>query len=301
MKLLQKDNHAVLIFGLGVVGFAIFEQVKKGYSEIAGEKLNWASLEDCKDQIDVFCKTHFSKDIEQVDIIWSAGNTLFSADKQQTDADLKFFKALNLALSKTLRKLLGNKTLRYILISSAGGLFEGQTSISASSKPAPKRPYAELKLAQEDHIKAAKWIDEYAIVRLSSVYTISNLRSRMGLIPIMVSKAIKQEFISIYGTEMTIRDYVLDTDIGRYIAGLLGKPLPETVFVVDGKPHSIVEIKNMVEAITQKKVYLKYTLMKSNAENNSYARHVRADGFEPSDLATNIRLLYYNLLAGATL
>jgi len=41
--------------------------------------------------------------------------------------------------------------------------------------------------------------------------------------------------------------------------------------------------------------------MKSNAENNSYSRQVRAKGFEPSDLATNIRLLYHNLLAGATL
>ena len=301
MKLLQNHNHAVLIFGLGVVGWSIFEHLKKKFNVIASDKLDWSSIEKCRETLSSFCKNEISRETERIDIIWSAGNTLFSVDEAGAKADLKFYKTFTAVLEKALSKNLPTAQKRYVLVSSAGGIFEGQTGITSKSTPGPQRPYGELKLQQETFIEQQNWIDEYAIVRLSSVYSISNLRSRMGLIPTMVNKAIRQEFLSIYGTEMTLRDYVLDDDIGRYIARIIKDELPKKVFVIDGKPYSILEIKNMVEAITHKKVYLNYTLMKSNAANNSYSTQVRAKGFEPSDLATNIRLLYYNLLAGATL
>lgn len=301
MKLLQKNNHIVLIFGLGVVGWSIFDHIRKDFHEVASDKLDWSALENCQKTVKAFCKKELPKSAKTVDVIWSAGNTLFSVGEEQAGLDLSFFKKFTALLEKNLTANLPDAKKRYIMLSSAGGLFEGQTSITARSKLEPQRPYADLKLKQEEHIEAQSWLDEYAIVRLSSVYSISNLRSRMGLIPTMVNKSIRQEFLSIYGTEMTLRDYVLDDDIGRYVARIIHKPLPKKVFVVDGKPYSILEIKNMVEAITQKKVYLNYTLMKSNAANNSYSKQIRAEGFEPSDLATNIRLLYYNLLAGSTL
>jgi len=301
MKLLQKHNHCVLIFGLGVVGWSIFEHVSKDFDLVAEGKLDWSSIKSCEKILETFFKENLPEKIQTFDVIWSAGNTLFSVDEEGAEADLSFFKKFTTALKKSISNALPSARMRYVLLSSAGGLFEGQTGITARSQPQPQRPYAALKLKQEEFIETQNWIDEHAIVRLSSVYSISNLRSRMGLIPTMVNKAIRQEFLSIYGTEMTLRDYVLDADIGRYVAKILRGPLPRKVFVVDGKPHSILEIKNMVEAITQKKVYLSYTMLKSNAANNSYSKQVRADGFEPSDLATNIRLLYYNLLAGATL
>jgi len=301
MKLLQKNKNSVLIFGLGVVGWAIFSEISKEYKETASEKLDWQSIEACEKKIKAFCANKIPSDTQRLDIVWSAGKTLFSATPEETKKDLSFFKRFDAVLSEAVRNQIPNAKIRYILISSAGGLFEGQTGITKQSEPNPKRPYATLKLNQERYIENADWINEFSIVRLSSVYSISNLRSRMGLIPTMVNKAIRQEFLSIYGTEMTLRDYVLDEDIGRFIAHMINDPLPQKIFVVDGKPYSILEIKNLVEATTQKKVYLNYTLMKSNAENNSYSRQVRAKGFEPSYLATNIRLLYHNLLAGATL
>jgi len=300
MKLLRRHNHQVLVLGLGVVGRAIFGELKKQYVVNASGKLNWSSLSDCKQTLTNFIADHISKDSEQIDIIWSAGKSGFSASAEEADQDLRFFEAIVDFLSEKIREQAVSARQRFILISSAGGLFEGQTGISSNSEPDPKRPYGWLKLQQEAVINSHGYFDEIALVRLSSVYTISNLSSRMGLIPTMVSKAIRQDSISIYGTETTLRDYVLDEDIGRYVVGMLSDELPGTVFVIDGKPYSIAEIKNLLESISGKKVYLKYALLKSNAANMSFSQSLRARGFKPSNLPTNLRLLYFNLLSGAT-
>lgn len=298
MKLLQKHNHAVLIFGLGLVGRGIFNQLNKDFDVVAGGKLEWGSIEKCQDSVETLCKEMLSPETRNIDIIWSAGNTLFSVDAVRAKADLEFFRTLTNSLGKSLNSYLPKARKRYVLISSAGGLFEGQTGIKSGAVPRPIRPYGELKLSQEVFIKNQMWIDEYSLVRLSSVYSITNLNSRMGLVPIMMTKAIRQEVLTVYGSEMTLRDYVLDQDVGRYIAKIIRGALPEMVFIVDGKPYSILELKNMVEAITRKKVYLNYTLSTSNAANNSYSNTIRASGFEPTDMASNIRILYHNLLSG---
>ena len=301
MKLLRRHNHYVLIIGLGVVGWAAFEALENRFQTIAGDKLDWSSLEHCKMLMSDFVAQHIPDDVDQIDIIWSAGKTGFSASIDEANRDLEFFKSFVDHMSKTIKKHAASAKLRFVLISSAGGLFEGQTGITKTAEPLPQRPYGHLKLAQENHVKSHKDFDQFALLRLSSVYSISNLRSRMGLISTLVLKSIRQEFMSIYGAEMTLRDYVLDADIGRYIADMLEDPLPGTVFVIDGKPYSIAEIKNMLETVSGKKIYLSYTLTKSNAANMSFCQNIRAKGFLPSDLSTNLRLLYRNLLSGATL
>jgi len=300
MKLLRRHNHLVLIIGLGVVGKAIYEQLLSRYDEDASTKLNWSSLKDCQTTTKRLLAENVSSETQQIDIIWSAGKTGFGASQEEADHDLGFFKTFVGFLSKLVRKRAKQSKIRFVLIGSAGGLFEGQTGISRSSVPDPQRPYGQLKLEQEEYIKSIDIFDEHALVRLSSVYSVTNLKSRMGLIPTMVSKSIRQEFMSIYGTEMTLRDYVLDSDIGRYVVEMLDHPLPGTVFVIDGKSYSILEIKNMLETVSGKKVYLNYALLKSNAANMSFSQDIRAKGFNPSNLATNIRLLHLNLLSGAT-
>lgn len=301
MRLLRRHKHFVLIIGMGVVGNAAFEQLYGRFNTVAGAQLDWFSLTECQILLSDFVAKNLPKNSEQIDVIWCAGKTGFCASWDEAARDLEFFKIFVGHLAKSVRIRVCEAKLRFVLISSAGGLFEGQTCISRTAKPKPLRPYGHLKLAQEDYVKSHKLLDEFALLRLSSVYSISNLRSRMGFISTLVSKAIRQEFMPIYGTEMTLRDYVLDEDIGRYILDMLEEPLPGMVFVIDGKPYSIAEIKNMLESISGKKVYLNYALTKSNAANMSFSQNIRAKGFNPSNLATNLRLLHHNLLSGATL
>jgi len=298
MKLLVRNNHAVLVFGLGLVGSAIYTELSTRFRDVASLKLNWSSVDDCRDSINKALSKYLPPGIKRVDIIWSAGKTGFLATQDDVDADLAFFEAFNSALGKTLARRTNQTLKRYILISSAGGLFEGQTNVGKNSLPMTKRPYGDLKLRQETYIKNANWIDESVSLRLSSVYTVTNLKSRMGLIPTIVSRAIRQEFVKIFGTEMTLRDYVLDKDIGKFVSDHIDQPLPEEAFIIDGKPYSILEIKGMIERMMGKKVYLQYTLLKTNASNISFSPNIRAPGFTPSDLRTNLRVLYNNLSAG---
>lgn len=298
MKLLLRNNHAVLIIGLGLVGSAIYSEIKKRYSEIATAKINWSSLADSKAAFAKIIQDHLPRDVSKIDVIWSAGKTGFLATSDEIKTDLLFFKRVNDEIGAILLKLAPDASRRYVLISSAGGLYEGQTNVGLSSPPVTKRPYGDLKLEQENYVRDARWIDQHAILRLSSVYTVSNLSSRLGLIPTIVSRAIRQEFVTIFGTEMTLRDYVLDRDIGKYVADHIDKDMPEEGFIIDGKPYSILEIKGMIEQITGKKVYLRYTLLKSNAANISFSPNIRAANYSPSNLKTNLKILYDNLSAG---
>jgi len=298
MKLLIRDKQAVFAIGLGLVGSAVCQELTRRFTVAASEKLNWSSADDCVKTLQSVLKKHLPKDIEKVDIIWSAGKTGFLAGPDDIKTDMAFFENFNSGFLKAIHQWVKSANIRYLLISSAGGLFEGQTNVGHSSKAETKRPYGELKLAQENWIANHPKIDKHSCLRLSSVYTVSNLSSRLGLIPTIMSRALRQDVVTIFGTEMTLRDYVLDKDIGRYVAANIEKDFPETAFIVDGKPYSILEIKGLIERITGKKVYLKYTLMKTNAANISFSTNVRAAGFKASDLKTNLRVLYDNLSTG---
>ncbi len=298
MNLLIRNNHAVIIIGLGLVGSAIFEELRKRYNCTARKKLDWSSIDHCSDVINEIFNDDLPNEIDRLDIIWSAGKTGFLATENDIAVDLDLFEKFNALLRDSASQHPKTLKVRYILISSAGGLFEGQTNVGGDSNPNPRRPYGKLKLQQEAYVKIAKWIDTPVCLRLSSVYTVSNLSSRMGLIPTIVSRAIRQNFVTIFGTEMTLRDYVLDEDIGRYVSENIDKPMPEEAFIIDGKPYSILEIKGIIEHIIGKKVYLQYSLQTTNASNISFSPNINARGLNPSNLRTNLRVLYKNLLTG---
>ena len=71
------------------------------------------------------------------------------------------------------------------MISSAGGLFEGQTFCDARSAPTPQRPYGEGKLNQEQLAWGRKGDAKIHIFRPSSVYGVSP-SGRIGLVTALI-------------------------------------------------------------------------------------------------------------------
>src|SRR5262249_7810010 len=140
---------------------------------------------------------------------------------------------------------------RFHLLSSAGGLFEGQRFVDTSAKPAPRRPYGEAKLAQEE--RTAKLRPEVAtsIYRPSSVYGFSGAGGRAGLVNTLIENTRKHCPSHIFGDSDTVRDYVLASDIGNFIAGRMSLPIERsrTFLLASGKPSSTQEILKISEKV----------------------------------------------------
>lgn len=297
MHLYQNKKQYILIFGLGLVGKAISNELGKSLELKAARKLNWTSLTDCQKTISEILDTFFKDHINKLTIIWSAGKAGFSATEDQITHDLEFYRLLHDFMGPEVKERFSDCKIDYRLISSAGGLFEGQTAINQESVVEVQRPYGRLKLEQERYIASAEWVDFYSNIRLSSVYTISNTSGRLGLIPTIMKQAIQQKEITVFGAETTLRDYVLDLDIARYVSDHIdAENLPKEVFLIDGKPSTIQEIKIMIERIIGRKIYLKYKLEKTNSSHISYSPNIKPKGFNTSELNANLRLLYNQLL-----
>jgi UDP-glucose 4-epimerase len=95
----------------------------------------------------------------------------------------------------------------------------------------------------------------------------------------------------IYGDAHTIRDYVLASDIGNFVAERLVDQAygAQVFFLVSGKPSSTVEILRKVELAVGRKMYLKFDARPSNASDNSFSQDVLPTGWRPTDPDTGIR------------
>ena len=185
----------------------------------------------------------------------------------------------------------------FFFLSSAGGLFEGQKNVSHDTQPNPKRPYSILKQNQENHLLNKQLFSSIEIIRLSTVFTIENFSKRKGLIQVLMENGIKNKITNIVGNESTIRDYICDKDVARYIVSriLLGKVHQKTSYLISGKPSSIFEIRRSIEKILGKRIYITYSNVKSNAEDNSYSSAIRPTNFSTGDLKQYLKLLFLNL------
>jgi len=120
------------------------------------------------------------------EIIWSAGKVGVSSIEDECENELRFFKESIQSLLSQLYKF-NNLIIHFILISSAGGLFEGQSFINKDAKPTPKRPYRNYKLAQKKFLSTLvnSSIESKIIYRPSSVFSIHNNTGRKGLLTVL--------------------------------------------------------------------------------------------------------------------
>lgn len=307
-KLKDSNNEArvVMHFGIGLVGNAIKNSLYRLQQpqEVHNISFPWSQQAKALQSLeDIFEKTTELIDNEhtQLYIVWSAGKCGFGATTEETQAEQQLFCAVTDKMDAYVQTLPIHQTYFY-LMSSAGGLYENQSHIDSYSRPAPQRPYGFLKLQQEKHILKKQYV-KTKIFRISSVYSRYMPEGRKGLIAAMMNNCIQNRVSTIFGSANTLRDYVLDEDIGDYVAKYILAPDDDTSqiqFLIAGQPSSILKIKKYIEVISKKKSYVNYTLIKSNASNICFSPKLVPPEFHPSPLYLNLRLLYLNILNNKT-
>jgi nucleoside-diphosphate-sugar epimerase len=299
----KDDCGLLLVFGAGLIGYNVIFSLQ-GHAFFQVEMpFSWNSLKKQEEDENIIV-THLKlwgsifpdKKTKYVSIVWSAGKGGFNSSEKELENEMISFKKVICLLEK-IQEIFPNSHCFFHMISSAGGLFEGQCGVGIDSVPNPKRAYGILKLRQE-HYLLKKDIDAPKIIyRPSSVYGFSGSGRRLGLVPTLMLNAIKNKVSTIYGGMNTLRDYLFASDIGKFIVmNILNSSFKDSVFILaNGKPSTICEIIKKIEFVVNRKFYVRYELSDINSADNSYSIKTIPQCFNFTDLDTGIRKTYISL------
>jgi nucleoside-diphosphate-sugar epimerase len=225
-----------------------------------------------------------------VNIVWAAGLAGFASSRADTEAELEGFRDV-LGIAERLSERFPQARHAFHLTSSAGGLFEGQRLVSLQSIPRPRRPYGELKLAQERLLESSPAPMARLVYRPSSVYGFLGEGIRLGLVGVLARNAIRHQVSRIFGAPDSLRDYVLAADIGRFIAGQLTRTTSNTeVFLLaSGRPSAMFEMLQRVERAVGRRLYVQFDSQPCWTEHNSYRSSALPAGWRVTALDTGIR------------
>ena len=281
---------AVALFGVGLVGTAISQHlVRSGGYTYSRFPFAWdrpgmqsSQLERVLVELD---------DQRQAVFVWAAGSGGFSLTPRESASEHMAFRLVLRAAEADAM----NRSFKapFHLVSSAGGLYEGQRLIKRDTAPQPLREYGRLKLAQEaDLLQCAALTSR--IYRPTSVYGPISESGRQGLIPTLVSNGLSQTLTILVGDRQTLRDYVLVEDIGRFISGSIQNPTSGAVdpmILASGRPVTLDEIVSSVEQQLRRRVFVAVG-PPTNAQNITFHSDSSPPGFEATDLQTGIRWIY---------
>ena len=233
--------------------------------------------------------------VYDVAVVWSAGRSGFLTDKRETDAEMQSYETV-LSLLRTSMSNFPDNRYFFHLISSAGGLFEGQRNIGAKSMPSPVRPYGELKHGQEKRLIDCNEKIIKFIYRPTSVYGYIGGNQRMGLITTLINNGINNQISTIYGSLITLRDYVLNDDVGAYVAKRIfstSEGSRNICYLGSGRPCSIYEVIHIVEQELGRKIYVQFIAMSQFSNNLDIvlSPSMLPDTWKPDDIKAGVRFV----------
>lgn len=302
----------VAVFGAGLIGTAFSESVTSALAlRRRSLPLSWHQPTAQREELGVIeeevvaacCAWPPADPPRRLLILWSAGSAGFQATAALVDRELASFEAVLESTNRVARRL-PQATVAFGLISSAGGLFEGQRSVGPEAKPEPKRPYGELKLQQEGLL--AKRADRLVtrVYRLTSVYGHLAPGRRRGLIPTLILDGLRRQVTRITGRMDTLRDFIWVEDVSSFVlSDLLNATVhsgASPMILASSKPSSIHEVQQLVERILGHKLYVSYSCGAPNSEDITFSSGAAARGWLSSDLASNVRQIYLRALCRGT-
>ena len=294
------------VFGLGLIGSALVSALKS-FAPAREQRLDfdWVNPEMQATQVGLLehrlDQTMTSTTAPaRVHFIWSAGRAGFRSSKKETALELESFRRV-LDLTERTALRFPDVPVTFCLMSSAGGLFEGQRQVTRKTLPSPANPYGFLKLEQERLLLESSAPLRKGIYRLTSVYGPLRPDQRRGLIGTLVVNGLRQRFSQIVGFMSTLRDFVSVEDIAAYLTQKLRSDIGvghDSISVLGSvKPFSIFEIRKIVEDTLRHKIYVGYSLQSSNSEDITFSPDVFPTDWHPSDLKSNVRRLYSEALS----
>lgn len=297
------DKHLVLVFGVGLLGNAILQSlVNHGQYTIESLPFNWTDPEQQLLDAEVISNKitnildhrndEYNNPLTRISFVWSAGKGGFLSTEAVMKQELKSYIQV-LDMFDELNKVHTDISFNFHLVSSAGGMHEGVKFVDDLKAINPCRPYGMLKQEQERVLKRDRTRESYTIYRPASVYGYVGNEGRLGLIPTLFYNCHFNKVTTIYGNINTLRDYVPCQDIGKYISdkiryGVSAAEEPVKL-LASGKPTSIFEIKNIVEKITGKKVYLTFRDEGDNSSDITFSPSVIPVEWQCTDIETGVR------------
>lgn len=297
------------VFGVGLIGSSVVEALaRSGAYRASAVQISWDDQLARREQLErlegrlaaELPRVRAGAELCRLGIVWSAGRAGFGASTVEVDRELESFRDV-LALAGRVAWRLPFTTVTFGLISSAGGLFEGQRSVSAASRPAPRRPYGIAKMQQERLLAEADEPLGRRIYRLTSVYGHLVPGWRTGLASALILNGVRRKVTHITGRMDTLRDFVWADDVGRFVAcdlraGSRVRVVPPRL-LASARPSSIHEVQKIVERVLGRRIYVSFGSGEANSENITFSPRSVADGWESSDLPTNAREIYLRALS----
>lgn len=293
IALTRPGGPAVAVFGLGLLGSAVVAELGRGHAWGRRElPFPWAAgpeQAEAVSGIEAFMTQAPNDDLR---VVWAAGRAGFGATDAEVDREFDSFRAV-LALAERLAERRPGATVGFHLLSSAGGLFEGQREVGADTVPVPRRPYSRLKLQQENLLADADSRLVKRAYRVSSVYGLPRGRQRLGLIPTLVGNGLRHRVSTLVGRATTLRDFVWAGDVGRFVAADLNATAAGMVIhlLAAGRSATLLEVQRLIEATINRRLYVTYAADLSNAADVTFSPQALPAGWEPLDLGCGVRLV----------
>ncbi|MEM9762966.1 MAG: NAD-dependent epimerase/dehydratase family protein [Pseudomonadota bacterium] len=287
----------VLVFGTGLIGGAAVRAIvsRIGTARQRHFDWNWAELA-ASEATALEAATEAllaARPDARLTVIWAAGRSGFGSDDAAMDHELRAFRRV-LATVRRTGGSVPEERRAFIHVSSAGGLFEGQTACGPTAEPSPLRPYGTGKLAQEALVLEDAGLGRRHILRPSSVYGYAP-GARRGLIAALIAAAVRGRPATIMGSLTTQRDYVYAIDIGRFIATRTFDETPpgastEIALLASARPTSIFEVIQLIEGHQGAKLLLRIDPRPENARDNTFLPNSLPSDFTPTRLSEGIAL-----------
>ena len=295
-----EKQSIVALFGVGLLGGAVLHALHKrrvdphldldvdlalSWHDVRKRKVDLGRITQV--MLELFPATGLFR---RIDVVWAAGRAGFLAGREELAAEVEALEDI-IGWTRGLQAGLTGVAFNFHMLSSAGGLFEGQRFVDGESLPCPRRPYGKAKLAQERLVEELRRDMAANIYRPSSVYGFSGIRGRLGLLNTLLDNANKHVPSRVFGGLDTVRDYVLSSDIGEFIVRRMRKPVSNsrTFLLASGKPTSVSEMLHIASKVVGRPLYLKLDVKPSNAGHITYRSCALPEDWRPTDLETGVR------------
>jgi UDP-glucose 4-epimerase len=299
---LAGEEQVIALFGAGLIGSAVVRAIiQEGVGNATALPFSWKDVDRREDDLaslrETMLKTMVGS-VRHVEVAWTAGRASFAAGWAEVEAELAAFESV-VHFCLLLRDTFPFARHRFHMMSSAGGIFEGQRFVGEQALPSPCRPYGHLKLEQEQRATRLPACIVPFIYRPSSVYGLGKFGGRAGLIATLIKNAKQYSPSHIVGRLDTIRDYVLVNDIGKFVAQRMNKAAkqPERFLLASGRPTAMSEVLGIVGKVIGRPLYLKIDTAPSNASHFSYRKSALPGSWFPTDLETGIKQVARQLVS----
>ena len=292
----------ILVYGLGLIGTYIYRSlISSGFKNTQKFTYSWTNPKGWDTEVKIL-ESYLenalkARKFDRIDFVWAAGKGGFMSAEEDFEIEFSAYSRI-LNFCQSLDQKYSGKQISFHLLSSLGGLFEGQTNVTSVTQAAPQRPYGFAKLRQEHALHELEPTIRKYVYRPSSVYGYTGPNGRIGLIVALLKNALRNQVTTIFGLPYTLRDYIFSDDIGRFISTNVIHPenLDRNYHLASAKPTTILEVIRDVEKIFDRQILCNFTFNRGNALNNTFAPETYGGLWDPVNLSLGISSTHKKIL-----